>query len=204
MINSNIIEILKSVGAIITDSHIVYTSGQHGSVYINKDALYPHTKETSEVGRMFAEKYKDTDIDVVVGPAYGGIILSQWTAYHLSVLKNKEILSVFSEKTVDGGQVLRRGYDMIVKDNNVLVVEDIINTGGSIKKAIEAVVSVGGRVVAVAAMVNRRPGEVTSETIGYPFFSLEDFPAESFDPEDCPLCKANIPLNTSVGHGKNK
>jgi orotate phosphoribosyltransferase len=73
---NDIISIIKKVNGIITDSHIVYTSGKHGSVYINKDAVYPHTAETSEIGKMFAEKYKDKNIEVVVGPALGGIILS--------------------------------------------------------------------------------------------------------------------------------
>ena len=94
----NVVEILKKVGAIITDDHFVYTSGKHGSVYINKDALYPHTEETSQVGMLFAKKVEALDIDVVVGPALGGIILSTWTAYHLSSLKHKEILGVYTEK----------------------------------------------------------------------------------------------------------
>ena len=71
-----VINILKKVGAIVTDSHIVYTSGKHGSAYVNKDALYPHIEETSQIGMFFAQKFKDLDIDIVVAPALGGIILS--------------------------------------------------------------------------------------------------------------------------------
>ena len=88
----NVVDILKKVGAVITDSHFVYTSGKHGSVYVNKDAVYPHTTETSRIGELFAEKFKGMDIDVVAAPALGGIILSQWVAYHLSKLKGKEIV----------------------------------------------------------------------------------------------------------------
>ncbi len=199
---SNVIEILKTVGAIITNSHIVYTSGHHGSIYINKDALYPHTKETSEVGRQFAEKYKDAHIDVVVGPAYGGIILSQWTAYHLSQLSGKEVLGVYTQKTDSGGQAFSRGYDALVKGKNVLIVEDITNTGESAKKVVSAVQNVGATIVAVAVMVNRNPTQVNSVFYGAPFMALADFPAESFSAEACPLCKQNIPINTTVGHGK--
>ena len=65
----NVVDILKKVGAVITDSHFVYTSGKHGSVYVNKDAVYPHTAETSRIGELFAEKFKDVDIEVVAGPA---------------------------------------------------------------------------------------------------------------------------------------
>ena len=72
---NNVVDILKKVGAVITDSHFVYTSGKHGSVYVNKDAVYPHTRETSRIGQLFAEKFKDADIDVVAAPALGGIIL---------------------------------------------------------------------------------------------------------------------------------
>jgi len=86
---SDVISILKKVQAVLTDGHFVYTSGKHGSVYVNKDAVYPHTKETSQIGKLFAEKFKNKNIDVVAAPALGGIILSQWTAYHLSKLQKK-------------------------------------------------------------------------------------------------------------------
>lgn len=198
----HVIDILKQVGAIITDSHIVYTSSRHGSVYINKDALYPRTKETSEVCKMFAEKYKDHNIDVVVGPALGGIILSQWTAHHLSELTGREVLGVYTEKIAEGGQQFTRGYGDLVKSKRVLVLEDITNTGGSVVKVVDVVRAAGGEVVAVCVMVNRDPENVTTASIGAPFESLAVFPAESFDAAECPLCQANMPINTSVGHGK--
>lgn len=199
---TNIIDIMKQVGAIITDSHLVYTSGKHGSVYINKDAVYPHTAETSKIGQMFAEKFKNEDIDVVVGPALGGIILSQWAAYHLSQLKGKEILGVYTEKSPDKDQIFTRGYDALVKGKNVLVIEDLTTTGGSVKKVVDSVRNVGGNVVAACTMINRDPQNVTSETIGAQFSSLGVFPAEAFDEVDCPLCKNGVPINTTVGHGK--
>ena len=74
------IEILTKVGAVLSKGHFVGTSGLHFNTYVNKDFLYPHTAETSRVCRLMAEKYKDANIEVVVGPALGGIILSQWTA----------------------------------------------------------------------------------------------------------------------------
>ena len=159
-------QILKEVGALLTDSHFVYTSARHGSVYINKDALYTHTEPTSAVGKMFAEKYKDADIDVVVGPAMGGIILSQWVAYHLTQLKGKEILSVYAEKDAHGNLTFTRGYDKQVAGKNVLIVEDITNTGGSTKKVIKAVQEAQGNIVAACVMINRDPEGVTSKTMG--------------------------------------
>lgn len=207
--NSEVVEILKKIGAVITDDHFVYTSGKHGSVYINKDALYPHTKETSRVGELFAQKYKDADIEVVVAPAVGGTILSQWTAYHLSRLKNKEILSTYTEKdkgttatAAESEHIFRRGYDKIVKGKKALVIEDLTTTGISVKKVVEAVRKVEGVVVAVCVMVNRDPEHVNSQTVGAPFDSLGILPAQAYDEAECPLCKNNIPINTAIGHGK--
>lgn len=205
----DIIQILKKVGAILTDDHFVYTSGRHGSVYINKDFLYPYPKETSVVGKMFAQKVKDLEIEVVAAPAVGGTILAQWTAYFLSKFKKKEILAVYTEKdkgttasALESQQIFRRGYQRFVAGKKVLVVEDLTTTGGSVKKTIEAVKKAGGEVVAVCVMVNRDPKNVNEKTIGVPFYSLGVFPAQSFEEKDCPLCKKNVPINTKVGHGK--
>jgi orotate phosphoribosyltransferase len=199
---TDIKDLFKKANAIIENDHIVYTSGKHGSVYLNKDALYPHTELASEVGKMFAEKYKDKDIDIVVAPALGGIILSQWTAHHLSKIKNKEILGAYAEKDLEGTLVLKRGYDKLVAGKNILVVEDITNTGGSIKKTIQVTEKADGNVVAACVMINRSPETVTSETMGAPFDALGVIEAEAFEVDECPLCKDNVPVNTEVGHGK--
>lgn len=198
----DIIEILKKVGAVMTDDHFVYTSGKHGSVYVNKDALYPHTAESSQVGKMFAEKFKDMDIDVVAAPAFGGIILSQWTAHHLTQLKGKEILGLYTEKTEEKDQVFRRGYDRLVSGKSVLVIEDLTTTGGSVRKVVDSVKAAGGTVVAVCVMVNRDPENVTSEVVGGPFSALGVLRAEVFEEPVCPFCKAGKSINTAVGHGK--
>lgn len=197
----DVIAILKGVNAIITDSHFVLTSGRHGSAYIRKDLLYPHTKETSDLCMLFADKFKNKDIDVV-GPSIGGIVLSQWTAHHLSKLKNKEILGIFTEKDENSNQIFKREYDLLAKGKNVLVVEDLTTTGGSVKKVVDTVREAGGNVVEVCVMVNRDPERVTSEVIGAPLSYLGVFPTESFAEEECPLCKSGVPVNTTVGHGK--
>jgi orotate phosphoribosyltransferase len=198
----DIIDILRSVGAIITDSHIVYTSGKHGSVYINKDALYPHTQLSSQVGQMLAQQHRDLPIDTVVAPALGGIILSQWTAYHLSKIQHKEIFGVYTEKDAEKNQVFTRGYDKFVTGKNVLVVEDLTTTGGSVRKVVNSVRAVGGNVVAVSVMVNRNPDEINEHMMGAPFSSLGVLRAQAFDEAVCPLCAKHIPINTTVGHGK--
>lgn len=209
MEKNEIVEILKKIGAVITDSHFVYTSGKHGSVYINKDALYPHTEETSRVGELFAQKYKDLDIEVVVAPAVGGTILSQWTAYHLSILRQKEVLSAYTEKdkgttaSASGSeQIFRRGYDKIVKGKRALVVEDLTTTGMSVKKVVEAVKKAEGIVVAVGVMINRDPEHVNARSLGFTFDALGVILAQAYNESECPLCKKNIPINTEFAHGK--
>ncbi len=195
-------KILRESGALITDSHIIGTSGRHMSVYINKDTVYPHTTQASRVGELFAEKYKDAGIEVVVGPALGGIILSQWTAYHLSKLLGHEVLGCYTEKTPENDQMFKRGYDQLVKGKRALIVEDFTTTGGSVRKVVDAVKLAGGKVMAVCVMANRDPERVTSEVIGAPFSALAVIKAHSYDPAECPLCKEGITINTSVGHGK--
>lgn len=199
---TDIVKLFKSINAIITDSHFVYTSGKHGNVYIRKDMLYPHTDKTSQVCKLFAEKFKDKDIDVVVGPSIGGIILSQWTAYHLSRLKKKEILGVFTEKDVNSNQIFKRDYDKLVEGKKVLIVEDLTTTGGSVKKVVDSVKNAGGKVIAVCVMVNRDTEKVTSKSVGAPLSYLGVFKAESFDENKCPFCRKSIPINIVVGHGK--
>ncbi len=199
---NDVLSLLKSVNAVITDDHFVYTSGKHGSVYINKDALYPHTELASQIGQMFAEQTKDLEIDVVAAPALGGIILSQWTANHLSQLKGREILGVYTEKDEQKNQIFTRGYDKLVTGKKVLVIEDLTTTGGSVKKVVDTVRQVGGEVVKVGVMVNRSPQEVNEHTIGAPYFALGELPVEAYDETDCPFCKEGRPINTTVGHGK--
>lgn len=196
-----VIGILKKVGAIITNSHIVLTSGRHSDAYINPDNLLPHTREVGKLGKLFAETFKNKNIDVVVGPAIGGIVISQWVAYHLTKLVGKDILGLFTEKTPEKNQIFERGFAQLVKGKKVLVVEDITSTGGSVKKAADSVKKVGGKVVVVSVIVNRDKN-VTAKTIGYPFRPLAYFKIDSYDERSCPLCKKGVPINTKVGHGK--
>lgn len=200
--NQEVIDILKKTGAVISGSHFVYVSGKHAPIYINKDYIYPHTVYISRIAEMIAQKYKDSAIDIVVGPSIGGIILSQWTAHHLSLLKDKEVLSVYTEKQPDKDQIFTRGYDTYVRGKNVLVVEDIVTTGGSVKKVIDSVQKEGGRVVATCAIVNKDPENINPSFIGTPFDYLAIVGMDVYDEKDCPLCKAGVPINIQMGHGK--
>src|SRR3989344_899761 len=120
MNRQEVLQVLYEVGAVITNSHIVYTSGRHGTAYVNKDAVYPHTRITSALCLAIAEEFADRSVEAVIAPAVGGVILSQWTAHHLSEITRIEVFGVYAEK--EGGIfVIKRGYDKLVTGRNVLV-----------------------------------------------------------------------------------
>ena len=99
MNDPKIMQMFTDVGAVISDGHFVYSSGRHSSVYINKDALYLHTKTTSWLCQLMARQYDTNQVDVVVGPVLGGIVLSQWVAHQLNATRSSgETLAVYAEK----------------------------------------------------------------------------------------------------------
>ena len=200
--DDKVLNLLRKTNSITENSHFVGTSGRHFATYLNKDSLYPHTDETSQMAELFAENYQDANIEIVVGPALGGIILSTWVAHHLSKLTGREVLGIYTEKDAEKNQVFTRGYDKYVKGKNILVVEDFTTTGGSVKKTVNSVKNAGGNIVSVCVMVNRDPKLVTAEFMGAPFESLAVYEVPSYTAEECPLCKESVPINTSVGHGK--
>ncbi len=234
------LEIFGKVGAVIKDSHIVYTSGKHGTAYVNKDAVYPHTKETSELCRAIAEQFANDGVEVVVAPEKGGIILSQWVAYHLSEITGREVLGIYAEKNErsvfksdagishnvsigyqtpgdvesfnleigeelvvrDGSFVFKRGYDKSIAGKRVLMVEDVLTTGGSIKKVIEATRALGGSIHGLGVLCNR--GGITPKDVADPpkLFALVNVKLDAWDEANCPLCAQNVQINTEVGKGK--
>ena len=194
--------LLAKVGAVVSDGHFVGTSGRHMAIYVTKDNLLPHAKETFRITELLAEAHKNLDVDVVAAPAVGGIILGHLTAYHLSLLQKKEILSVYAEKTALGPMIFKRGYESLIKNKKVLIIDDTVATGFSVNKMIDVVRRFGGNVVAMGVIVNRIPSEINSKTLGVPFFWLCEISAETFDRADCPLCRAGVPVNTKLGHGK--
>ncbi len=198
------LDIFKKVGAIITDTHVVYASGKHGNAYVNKDAVYPHTREISGLCRLLAEKFKGMGVEIVAGPTVGGVILSQWVAHFLSELDGREVLAIFAEEetTPDGEKrrFFKRGYDKLITGKKCLVVEDILTTGGSAKKVVDAVRSKGGEIKACGALVNR--GNVKEADIGAPLVALVNITLDAWDEKNCPLCKKGVPVNTEVGKGK--
>ncbi len=199
--NKEAYDILVRYKAIITNDHILYTSGKHGAEYVNKDAIYPRTEAVSRLCEIIAEQFIKDQVDVVLAPAVGGVVLTQWTAYHLQKKTGKEVLAAYAEKQSDGEFALKRGYGALVEGKNILVVEDILNTGGSAKKVVELVQDNLGIIVGLAVICNR--GGVKPDDVGYVprIFSLVDIDFKAFDAADCPLCKKGIPLSMEYGKG---
>lgn len=204
MNEQEILALFEKVGAIITNSHIVYTSGKHGTTYVNKDALYPHVMETSDVCREIAIQFRRDHVQAVIAPTVGGVALTQWTAFYLTMLTDIEVLAVYSEKSEDGKTfVIKRGYDKLIVGKNVLVLEDILNTGGTAKKVVEATRVVGGNVIGVGVLCNR--GGITAHDLAdVPNLSaLVNVKMDAWDEADCPLCiDGVVPVNTDVGKGR--
>ena len=201
MTESDVLEILQKVGA-FRSGHFVFTSGRHGDSYVNKDALYTHTHDLSRLCRGVAEQFADKGVEVVIGPAVGGAILSQWVAYHLTDITDRETYAAFADKDGQGGFVVKRGYEKLLAGKKTLVVEDLTTTGGSLKKVVEVARATGGDIVAAVVVCNR--GNVKKEDVGNPpdFVSLVNLELDSWTESECDLCKGNIPVNTDIGHGR--
>lgn len=205
MNDPTIMQMFADVGAIISDSHFVYSSGRHSSVYINKDALYLHTQAIATLCQMMARPFNADQIDVVVGPVLGGIVLSQWVAHFLNANRSSgETLAIYAEKEEDGPDkkfLLRRGYDKYISGRNVLVVEDVLTTGGSACSVIELVRMHGGNVVGLSALCNR--GGVQPQDVGdVAIHSLITVTLETFTETACPFCQQHIPINIELGKGR--
>ena len=175
------IDILTKTGALLK-GHFLLTSGNHSEYYIQCAKLISYPQFASEFFKDIAEHFKDFDIDTVVGPAIGGIIVSYGVAEHL----NKR--SIFLER--EGGVFkLRRGFE-IRKGERLLLVEDVITTGLSIMEVADIVSNMGGKIAGFASIVNRSSGRFKPDAEYYYTVKM-DFPI--YPPEDCPLCKEGIP-----------
>jgi orotate phosphoribosyltransferase len=200
------LQLLNDAHAVIENEHFVYISGDHGSGWIDKDAIFPHTERIEQLATALAELMADRRVDVVCGPATGGLVLAQWMGHRLKAL------AVFSEhdleEQAEGRRamrpplVLRRGYDKLVAGRRVVVVDDIVNTGHSIRQTIEAVRAAGGEVVAAASLVTR--GNVAGHALGVDRFEyLLEYKIAAWPEAACMLCKEGRPINTTYAHGRD-
>lgn len=176
--SSKILSIFKETGALL-NGHFLLTSGLHSEAYFQCALVfqYPHHSET--LCRAIADHFYQDDIQLVVSPAVGGIVVGQEIARLLGVR------SIFTER-VDGKMALRRGFQ-IHEGENVLVAEDVTTTGGSVKEVIDVVKSSGAKPVSVAAVVDRSGGKVD---FGIPYFSLLKMEVTNYQPDQCPMCQS--------------
>ncbi|MBN4050832.1 MAG: orotate phosphoribosyltransferase [Alkaliphilus sp.] len=177
MNKERILEILKET-EVLLEGHFLLTSGKHSRQYMQCAKLLQYPKYTEEIARDLADKFKNEKVDIVIAPAVGGIIFGYEVARQLGA-KN-----LFAER-VNGKMKLRRGFE-IPKGARVLVAEDVVTTGGSVKEVIEAVKKQGGEVVGVVVVVDRSNGTVE---FGTKFEAALTTEVISYKADNCPLCK---------------
>ncbi len=180
--------LIASTGALFEGGHYKYSSGLHGSVYVEKDRVLANVDVSSKLCYRIAKHYFADKIQVVTGPSMGGAMMAPFVAYYLE----PKAIAVYAEGERENRYFRPSVVDMIA-GRRVLVVEDVLDTGGSAMRVIEAVEREGGEVIGVAAIWNR--GNVTFK---YPSFCLVEH--ETYEPGDCPICKAGkIPLEAAPG-----
>jgi orotate phosphoribosyltransferase len=181
-LSHEVLEIFKTAGA-IREGHFLLASGLHSPVYWEKFRIlqYPHL--TEKLCRLIARHFGRQKIDVVAGPTTGGIILAFETARQLGTR------GIFAEK--EGSvRVFRRDFE-IAPGARVLIVDDILTTGSSLRETINAVDKLGGIVIGIGVLVDRSERNLD---FNLPFFSCLRAPTTAYSPQECPLCAASIPL----------
>ncbi len=191
MTEQEVYDLLVETGAIMT-GHFKLTSGNHSPHYVEKFRVLERPEYTEKLCRAIAEHFKNAQIETVVGPMTGGIILAHETGKHLGTR------AIFTER-VEGKMTFRRGFNLH-EGERVLIVEDVVTTGGSVREVIDVVKNFGGVPVAVAMLVDRSGGRATFD--GVPNFALLHMDVETYAPENCPLCKKGVPLTQRGSTGK--
>lgn len=175
------LEIFRSVGALL-EGHFRLTSGKHSAQYMQCAQVLQYPDLAQELAEHLGRAFRDENIDTVIGPAMGGIIVAHEVARALGTR------ALFAERE-NGVMTLRRGFTLRAGER-VLVVEDVITTGGSVREVIDVVRAKGAVPAGVAVLVDRSGGKVD---FGLPLVSVLQLDIETFEPEDCPLCAQGIP-----------
>ena len=182
MTRERVMEILKEAGVLL-EGHFQLTSGRHSDKYLQCAKIFQDTRYSEELCADLAAKFKDKDVQLVIGPAIGAISMSYEVSRHLGVR------NIFAERE-NGAMTLRRSFT-VEPGQRVLVVEDVVTTGGSVREVIDLVRAQGGEVVGVGVVVARTGGKID---FGVPLESVISIDVISFEPEECPLCKAGVPV----------
>ncbi len=176
--NERVTEVLKEAGVLL-EGHFLLTSGRHSNKYLQCANIFRNTKYSEELCAALAEKYKDDDIQLIIGPAMGAVQM----AYEVS--RNFGCENFFTERDENGKMQLRRGFS-IKPGQRVLVVEDVVTTGGSVREVVEYIQQNGGVVAGVGSIVDRTGGNID---FGVPFKAVYSVDVQSWDKDECPLCK---------------
>ena len=173
---------LKDWG-VLKEGHFLLTSGRHSSRFLLFARAFEYPERGSWLAQRLAVEAREFEATVVCGPAMGGVLLSYEVARALS------LRTIYTEKDGDA-MALKRGF-AVQPDDRVLVVEDAVTTGGSVRQTITALRRAGAEIAAVAAVVDRSGGSVD---FGVPFCSLTVIDVPSYDAAECPECKIGMPL----------
>lgn len=183
-------DLLEWSGAILK-GHFKLTSGRHSNQYIEKFRLLENPIALDKICSSMADLYKDKNIDLVISAAIGGILIAGGVGRHLNVKH------IFSER-VDGQMIFKRGFS-VDKGQNILLVEDIVTTGGSINELIKLIEFHKGNIIGIASIVDRNDKK---SIFKYPYETLLNFPSESWDEEECPDWLLEIPIIKPGSTGK--
>ena len=177
MNDAEVIQRFKDTGALL-EGHFLLSSGLHSSVYLQCAIALQDTKNAVEFGGAIAAHFKQDSIDTVASPAIGGLVIGYEVARQLGVR------FIWTERE-SGSMTLRRGFT-VREGERVLVVEDVITTGGSTRDTIAALRSVGADVIAAASIIDRSGGQAD---VGVTRFSLATLRVPALSPEECAACR---------------
>ena len=176
----------------LLDGHFQLTSGLHSPQYFQCAKVLQHPRHLTTLAGLIADRYRSADVDVVVSPALGGIVLGT----EVGRLLDKR--TIFAERK-EGKMQIRRGFQ-VGPGEKVLVVEDVVTTGGSVREVIDCVVQQHGSVSGVGFIVDRSNGRTT---FGVPQYSAVAMDVVTYDPADCPLCATgSAPVKPGSRGGK--
>ena len=192
MQSESLLSLLKYNGALL-EGHFLLTSGKHSNLYIEKFRILENPQSLNKVCQTMSNLVIKKNIDIVIGAAIGGILIAGGIG---RCLDKKHI---FSER-INGKMELRRGFE-IKKNERVLIVEDIVTTGGSIIELIDLVKQKLGSIVHIVSLVNRNASRID---FGFPSSSILNLPSISWEPKDCPLCLKGVPITKRGRTGKKR
>jgi orotate phosphoribosyltransferase len=179
---SAVLGLFRQSGALL-EGHFRLSSGLHSPGYLQCALVLQHPAHAESLGRALADALRDARPTAVLSPALGGVVIGHEVGRALGVR------AVFVERQ-DGAMTLRRGFSLSSADR-VVVIEDVVTTGGSTRETMDAAARAGATVVAAGAIVDRSGG---TSSLGVPFHALTTLALPTYQPDACPLCAAGQPI----------